>query len=89
MADGYRVTCSIEYKGQKYSNTAHVTAAQAADPPTRQKIRRYLQHQLIEDLVTRLGGFSFEMQPELDVSAFTVDATGDARKAEVSPPPQA
>lgn len=89
MANGYRVTCSIEIRGQKYSNTAYVTSAQVSDPAVRNKIRRYLQHQLIEGVIDQTSGFSWEVVQELDVSTFTPDATGEARRTEVEPPPSA
>lgn len=89
MANGYRVTCSIELRGKKYSNTAYITPAQMADQAARQKIRRYLQHQLVESIIDQTSGFEFEVVADLDVSAFTADATGDARRAGVEPPPTA
>lgn len=89
MADGFRVVCSTQISGQTYSVEAAVTLAQMGDPATRAKIRRWMQHQLIEGIVSSIGdGIKFEATRSLDVTGFQPDAqiTGAERESQLRPP---
>lgn len=88
MADGWRVTAKCFVGGREYRIETSVTVAQMADPVTRNKIRRYLRHQLVDGIIEELGGVDFEAVRSLEVSGFQPDSvvTGQVRETEVKPP---
>lgn len=86
MADGYRVRAEVRVDGRSFTNEAIITLAQMGDQPTRAKIRRYMEYQLIQGIIQDMGGITFTAVKELDVAGFQPDATGEAATADIPPP---